>query len=233
MKKLLVILCLYVSVLSCSKGSDSSPDEKSNVKPEVAALQYPLNNSECISGEIISATKSKVIFEWNSAKNADEYELKLKNLETGLTTGHFTSNSEIAITLDRGTPYSWYVISGNRASGESIESGVWKFYNAGIGVASYAPFPADAISPATGTEVAYSASGITLAWKGTDVDDDIAHYDIYFAETASPGLYSETITTESLDNVVVKQQTKYYWKIKTTDKQGNVSYSDELQFTVK
>tara|TARA_R110002049_G_scaffold193305_1_gene362140 strand:+ start:2241 stop:2942 length:702 start_codon:yes stop_codon:yes gene_type:complete len=232
MKNLIWTVCLCIGVLSCSKGGDSPEDEKLEVKPDAASLVFPLNNSECVDGTVISTVKSKVTFDWNTAKNTDEYELKLKNLQTNLTKGYIVANSEISITLDRGVAYSWYVVSLNKASGEKVQSSVWKFYNAGAGIVSYAPFPADHIAPLTGTEVAYTATGITLEWSGNDVDNDIEDYDIYFGETLSPELYQENITASSIENVIISQDTKYYWKIKTKDKRGNVSYSDVFQFIV-
>lgn len=232
MKNLIWTVCLCIGVLSCSKSSDAPEEEKSVVKPEVASLMFPLNNSECVDGAIISSAKSKVTFEWNSANNADGYELKLKNLQTKITTGHLSSKAEISITLDRGAAYSWYVVSVNNGSGEKVESGVWKFYNAGEGVTAYAPFPADGVSPLSGAQIAHLAAGITLEWTGNDVDNDIEGYDIYFGETSNPELYQENITASSLENVIINQDTKYYWKIKTKDKRGNVSYSDVFQFKV-
>lgn len=232
MKNIIVILCMLLGVLSCSKNNDSSSEEKQNVKPEAASLEFPLANSECVGGEIVNTSKSKITFKWRLAKNADEYELKLKNLETAATTGYKTANTELTITLDRGTAYSWYIISLNASSAEKNQSEIWKFYNAGVGVSSYAPFPADDVEPVTGAEVAYRSDGITLKWSGNDVDNDILEYDIYLGETSTPVLYKENITTDNVENVSVNMNTRYYWKVKTIDKQGNVSYSDVFQFKV-
>ncbi|NKI27823.1 hypothetical protein HCG49_14755 [Arenibacter sp. 6A1] len=232
MKKSLIALLMIFTAFSCSDGGDA-PKEEEVVSPEAATLVFPLNNSECIEGVVKSDTKSTVTFDWEDALHANRYELKLKNLSTGLITGHNISKSEVALDLERGVAYSWYVISRSQGSSEKAESPVWKFYNASVASSSYAPFPAEVVAPQINQEVAFASAGIVLEWSGSDVDKDIESYDLYFGESDSPELFKENLTVSKLENVEVKAATNYYWKVKTKDTQGNISYSDLFQFNVK
>ena len=232
MKRFILASCILFSVLSCSKGGDT-PKEEENLDPTAASLVFPLNNSECIEGVIKSKSKSTVTFKWEATLNTDGYELKLKNLSTGVSIGYNTSNSEIPIELERGVAYSWYVISKNNISGEKAESKVWKFYNASESSSSYAPFPAEVVAPEINVKLPYSENGITLEWSASDVDNDINAYDVYFGVGKNPELYKENVSLNKLENVAVQMETMYYWKVITIDSKGNTSTSDLFQFKVK
>ncbi len=73
---------------------------------------------------------------------------------------------------------------------------------------------------------------VTLKWSGSDVDNDIVGYDVYFGETASPALLQNNVTSTVLD-VNVSAGKTYYWKIITRDNQNNKSDSGIYQFTAK
>ena len=240
MRKVIGLYLIQLVLFSC--GKDDMPKEevigkqKEEVigkQPEIASLVFPIDNSECIEGIIISKIKSKVTFNWNDVNNASSYELKLKNLKTVTTIGYNTKKSELEIILDRGIAYSWCIISKSDTSSERTESEIWKFYNTGVAVSSYAPFPSEVVSPTINEEIEFNPDGIELKWKSADVDNDIYNHDIYLGETNLPGLYREHYTTNSIANVKVKANTRYFWKIKTMDKSGNISYSDVFQFKIK
>ncbi|RTE52377.1 hypothetical protein EHW67_19565 [Arenibacter aquaticus] len=228
----IILLLLIFPIISCSKGGDTPKEEELSL-PAAASLIFPSNNSECIEGVVKNDTQSSVTFQWEDATNADSYELKLKNLSTGVTTGYNVIQNEVTIELDRGSAYSWYVISKSKNSKEISESAVWRFYNANATISSYAPFPALLVSPTINQEIVFSSEGIVLEWTGSDVDKDIVAYDIYFGFSNPPELYQENLNTPKVENVVVKPATNYYWKIITKDSKGNISYSNLFQFKVK
>ena len=155
----------------------------------------------------------------------------LKNLNTQSTTSHSSLTNELAIAIQKGTPYSWYVISEKIDVIETAQSETWKFYNAGNPIASYAPFPADLVSPAMGS----SLTGVTtqtLSWLGSDIDNDIVSYDVYF-DTSNPPTSFEGNTASTAINVSVAAVNTYYWRVITKDSQGNNSQSEIFQFKVK
>ena len=223
MKKVNIILTLLL-ILSCSK-------DEGNPNPSATSLIFPDNNQECNQGVDISATQSTVTFRWTTSTKTDSYDVRLKNVNTQNITSHTSLTNELPINIEKGTPYSWYVISKNIDVLETAQSETWKFYNAGDPIASYAPFPADLVSPAMGSTL----TGITsqnLSWSGSDIDNDIVSYDVYF-DTVNPPVTLEGNTAASNIDVTVAAGNTYYWRVVTKDSQGNNSQSEIFQFKVE
>ena len=124
------------------------------------------------------------------------------------------------ITINRATPYSWYVVSKNSGT-QTAESATWKFYNAGLPVASHAPFPADVVNPTMGANLS-STTTVALEWAGSDVDNDIVEYMVYLSTTNPPANNIGSTTSTTL-NANVSSNNTYYWKVITKDSQGNTS----------
>jgi len=219
-------------MLSC--GEDiPGPVVMDTAIPAKVMLIFPLENSECNEGTNISATESTVRFEWKSAENADEYELVVANLASDVVASYATLETTIPVVLQRATPYAWYVISRSNEVDSTEKSSVWKFYNSGEGIKSYAPFPAEVISPKM-AEVINSASGtVTLHWEGSDIDGDIVGYDVNLGPTNPPALFKQNITESMLSGVSVDSNTIYYWSITTHDAAGNKTSTGVFQFGVK
>lgn len=213
-------------------------EEAGNLKPAkgvslgVANLISPSKNELCTSGTNVSSNQSIVFFKWNSADKADKYELHLKNLITAQTDLYSVKKNELSITLNRSTPYSWYVVSISDKVSDKTTSDVWRFYNSGLGVVSYAPFPAEILSPGMAQMISSSSGKVTLDWNGSDVDADISSYDVYFGKSPSPSVFKSNVKESVLNDVDVEHNTTYYWKIITRDQQGNLSDSGVYQFNV-
>ncbi len=224
MKKISFILIVLL-IISCSK------DDGGNPNPEAASLIFPDNNQECNQGVDVSQTQSTVTFRWTESAKTDSYDVFLKNLNTQSTTSRSSLVNELDITINKGTPYSWYVVSKKINILETAQSETWKFYNAGDPIASYAPFPADLVSPAMGSIL----TGITsqsLSWSGSDIDNDIVSYDVYF-DTVNPPTMLEANTASTNINVTVAAVNTYYWRVVTKDSQGNNSQSEIFEFRVE
>ena len=232
MRKLLTIIAISIMAAGCGKGSktDTTPPAPA---PAKASLLFPAKDEVCNQGTVISATKNKVVFKWSSAANADSYSIVIKNLLTGVNDTETATKNQLEVTLDRTVPYSWYVVSQSSKNTTTVQSDTWKFYNSGPGVTTYAPFPAEAVSPLNGVTVAadpglvYSAS-----WKASDVDNDIVNYDFYLGTSATPLLFASGVTDTFVKGFPVKKGTTYYWRVVTRDAKGNTSYSDIFQFKV-
>lgn len=222
---------LSLVVFNCSSGgSDDSPDPKVIDPPAAAILSFPNQNSECTEGANFTSTESDVTFDWSDALKAETYDLVLKNLETQTTSNYSSSSSELTITVFRATPYSWSVISKNSGT-ETAQSSTWKFYNAGEATTSYAPFPAELVSPSMGTALSSGTTSVPLQWSGTDVDSDIEAYDILFGTVNPPVDNQGTVVSMSL-SVNVTSGNTYYWRVITKDSQNNNSESEIFQFKI-
>lgn len=218
---------LLFFVIGCDKKSATGP---SGIPPKTSGLISPARNELCTTGTILSDTESNITFVWGDAENANLYELIYKNLETGKVINVSTSATSITVKLTRNTPYSWMIISKSLTTMQTATSEVWKFYNAGIGGTTYAPYPAELNYPSIGASIRPVSGKISLAWNGADVDGDITNYAVYFGTTEDPPLYKEGITTTNLADISVNNNTTYYWMVVTRDSKGNTSNSGINQF---
>jgi hypothetical protein len=226
-----ILMMLLMFIVSCG-GDDSSDGGEEPIPnaPSKATLIFPEANSECTEGSSKTATESTIQFKWNPGLHANSYKLDLKDLNTGVVTSYLSTGTSISLKLKRANPYSWSIISKSNLSTKTATSLVWKFFNAGEGVTSYVPFPAELVSPLIGAIVENTV--VSLDWLGSDVDGDIESYDVYFGETDNPVKIETAITESILNTVPVVSGKKYYWKIDTKDEVGNVSESDLFNFSV-
>jgi len=232
MKKL-VYICLSVAlVFGCKDTTDDGPIGNPNGAedpPEGVLLVFPYQDTLCNEGENPTPTQSTVFFEWVPNDNAESYTLTIENLDSGSITEYQTSEFIFPVTIARAVPFRWFVTYD--LQGETKESAVWNFYNAGPGVQTYPPFPAEIISPTMAQNMA-STTSVTLNWIGSDVDNDIVGYDIYFGIDNPPSLNTSDTTADEL-TVSVTAGNIYYWQIVTKDLEGNSSQSGVYQFRVQ
>lgn len=228
MKKIFFILGLVFIGVACN----SKDDNPRPTKPEIAKLLFPEKDQTCTQGIIINKNTSAITFEWEPNEGADSFTLTVRNLLSDRIESYTSTETFKEVTLSRNTPYSWFVISINTKSGDSTTSNLWKFYNAGEGVVTYPPFPAELLTPKSGSTT-YSTTNIELTWNGTDVDNDISEYELIL-DTINPpttkwvgGLTNETYTLAPLAPKV------YYWYVNTLDKAGNSTPSSVGQFRIQ
>lgn len=228
-KKIIPISILVIIIIfSCSKEEEETAIVTID-PPSAATLIFPVNNTECNEGIVISDTETDVLFQWEEAANASSYVLQITNLNTGTSRNISTISTEFFIRILRGTPYSWSVTSKSGTNNLTAESEIWRFYNAGLPEESFPPFPAEAMSPQSGSSV--DEGDITLEWQASDIDNDIASYTI-FLDTVNPPLTEVGDTSNNSLDVSVTSGLIYYWKVITTDVIGNTSDSQVFQFRV-
>ncbi|WP_268223582.1 fibronectin type III domain-containing protein [Sinomicrobium oceani] len=219
---------MLLILAACSSDDDNTPQA-----PGTASLVFPENNSECTAGISVDDHNSSIPFEWEAAERTDSYRLRVENLNDGTAQEFNTEATSLQVVLQKGEPYSWSVTSVSMEAMETTESESWKFYSAGDGIASYAPFPATAISPEPGENITAEGSKISLQWEGNDIDGDITGYDVYFGNSNPPETAIATDITESqLTDIDVNSKTVYYWRIVTKDAQNNSSKSEVFTFKV-
>lgn len=226
---LLIALILFLA--ACGKKSEpAAPPEI--LAPGKAILTLPAQNALCTSGAVISDLQSTITFSWSSAANTDGYQLYIKNLQAGTEQTILTTTNQTQVTLLRNMPYAWSVTSKSSATSVTAVSETWKFYNAGTGVTSYAPFPPFLTGPTYGKSIATGTTLVNFTWTDSDVDNDIIGYDLYFGTTSVPPLLKSNITDVFFNNATVSANTTYYWKVVAKDALGNTSTSEIFQFKV-
>ena len=221
------ILFLGLMAISCGGDSSDSPPPA----PGTVTLVFPDQNSECTTGTVISDSQSEVTFEWQSASNTEGYILIVTNLNTNTRQTLPTQATSGTLAIDRGTPFSWIVTATNSQSSDVSTSESWLFYNEGSQT-TYAPFPAQLVEPLSGSTVIRTDTGqVRLIWQGADVENDIASYDIQLSTTNPPtynvGTQSNLVSDLFVD---VDADTVYYWRVITTDAEGNSSTSSVFEF---
>jgi len=232
--KFFSFLLALILVISCEGKEDNELDA---TDPGKATLITPENNKTCETGSSISETQSQIEFTWTVTLNTDTYDLTVTDLNTISTinkTG-LTSAASLA-DLDKGVPYSWYVISKNSASSKTTNSDTWKFYVAGKGIVNYAPFTAELKTPKSGATVARDGFGkVKFTWDGSDPDaGDTLKYTLYVDKIdgkQTPPSSQTDIDGETLE-VELEATTAYYWRVKTSDG-VNSSFSNILTFNTE
>lgn len=226
MKRLLGLLGVLF-VIGC--GGDDGPPPA----PEGALLVFPLQNSECATGQSINEELSQVNFEWQPSVNTDVYTLSVVNLETNVPQTIMTAATSASLSIAKGTPFSWSVTSMNDESSQTATSESWLFYNEGAQL-TYAPFPAQIINPKAGATIQQNSMGrVELSWQGVDIEDDITAFEVYLSEQNPPQSLLSTLGSETMQTeAAVISGTIYYWKVITIDAEGNTSDSGIFDFKV-
>ncbi len=226
MKGIWLLLISFLFLFSCGADTDLFEFVEFGTSIE---LVFPENASECNEGTVLSDTESEVTFRWTNQNDDISYLLYLTNLLTDSTEVYESTETRLPIVLKRGTPYSWFVLQ--KDLDDNI-SEAWTFYNAGLGIENFIPFPAIAISPKSEDVLSVSQSTIDLDWDASDLDGDITEYDVYFGPQNPPSLYKEGIEQSTLSDIPISSTGIYYWKIVTRDTIGNESISDIFQFVI-
>ncbi len=220
-------LVAMLVMVSCGGGGD---DPAPSVDlPTSATLMSPSNNEVCLTGVSVNATQSEVTFSWNASQHTDSYNVVVKNLNSGQATTYSSNTNGTTITLNKGVPFSWHVVSKSNSVSQTAESATWKFYLAGDGTINYAPFPANIVHPKPGSTI--SGSTTYLKWEANDVDDDIDSFDIYLDETGGTTFIGNSVP-DQMENIAIISGRTYYWKVITKDSQGNSSDSGVFSFKV-
>ncbi|MGS0526099.1 hypothetical protein ACU8V7_13955 [Zobellia nedashkovskayae] len=166
--------------------------------------------------------------------DTEVYELQVTNLNTGTVQYRNTSGTVETLSLTKGTPFSWVVVSENSETTASVSSDSWLFYNPGSEI-SHVPFPAELTFPVQGSTAFRDVNNeISLTWVGKDLDNDIESYGIYLSNENPPTTLLKT-TDAGVSELIVEVATDevYFWKVVTTDEEGNISTSTVSEFKTR
>lgn len=222
MKSVIKITALFLilGLVSCGGSSeDEAPVEVAIKIPGKATLVAPASGTTCEPGANATSTQSSVVFSWNAGSDTESYDLKITNLDNQETVSQTGLTATTAtVTLNRGIPYSWSVTSKNKGATTTV-SDTWKFYLAGVGVTNYAPSPAAAVSPLSGTVVTPTNGKVTLSWETSDVEASPLTYTLFFdtVDGKQTPIDANKNLTYKTKEVVVNANTVYYWRVITSD----------------
>jgi hypothetical protein len=222
--RLISVIFLSVLIFGCKKKQAPKP-------PQAASLVFPAKSSECTTGTELNSTTTEVEFEWRAAEFTDTYELRVTDVVANTTQTINTEALSAKLPLRKGNLYSWVVNSRNDNVMDIVSSEVWQFYNAGFEI-TYAPFPANIVSPEAGVILTRDINNeVALEWIGTDIDNDIVGYEIYLSTEKPPTTLLENTTSSTTSiKASVSADTVYYWKVITIDREGNQSDSGIFDF---
>ena len=218
---------IFLTLLGCTIQDPPAGD------PAPATLVAPINNETCLDGISLNDTQSDVSFQWLAAENAISYEVVVTNLLTQSSQTFLSPENETTIALNKAEPFAWIVRSIGAENTSPAESEQWRFYLAGDATINYAPFPADLIRPTSGATITpNSNNAIVLNWTAVDVDNDLAHFEVYLDQVDATTLYTtldSQVENNSLE-VNVENNATYFWKVISIDANGNKSSSTVLAF---
>ncbi|MDB2702475.1 hypothetical protein OAP99_00705 [Flavobacteriaceae bacterium] len=213
-------IVLFILVMGCK---DPIPT------PEAALLLLPEADQSCLYVSVDSA-KARVVFSWQISLHTDTYTINVVNLVTQELTSIRTEEITATLTLDRGTPYRWEVISSSELSDKETPSESRLFYLEGEQQFSYVPFPAKLVSPQMNEVVSLNNGSINLTWEGLDLDDDIDSYAVFFGTTEDDLEEIATGLVDSNLSVSLEANTSYVWQVITRDELNNISTSPYFRF---
>lgn len=219
MIKKYILFFVFILMLSCK---DSIPD------PEPVTLISPEDNNICLFSNSDS-NFAEVDFSWTEEKYTDNYDLIIENQISNLKNSKTTNLTFASVTLERGAPYSWYVVSKSKSSENIALSETRSFYLEGPSQLTHIPFPAKLIHPLN-ESVLNSVDTVTFQWEGYDLDGDIQSYDLIIENNSN----GEEVKFEKVVNqnfeVELQKGNIYLWKIITRDKENNLSSSVTSNF---
>ena len=174
MKKVFFKYFVFASlfIISCGGGGDGGSDDvitppvQTVDPPSMATLTSPANNKVCEEGTSVNDSQSSVNFQWTAGNNTNSYDIRITNLNSNqvINQTNITSTNK-AVTLSKGTPYSWKVTSKRNGTSKTAESSTWKFYLSGNGINNYPPYPSTLISPSSGNVFPSSTTSVELSWR--------------------------------------------------------------------
>ncbi|MDE3057011.1 MAG: T9SS type A sorting domain-containing protein [Bacteroidota bacterium] len=178
------------------------------------------------NGSVIDTTVAD--FAWNASAGAASYHLQnaTDSLFHSLTydDSMITSLSRQVPGLLRGTSYFWRV-SAKNSGGTNTWSAIWKF-----SIAQSAPAPPAPASPPNGATI--DSTAVTLVWQASEGATS------YWMQISTDSLFrsnfvynDSTLTTTSKQVSALQPDTKYFWRVSSTNSSQRSSWSQPNNFS--
>ncbi len=257
MKKIFLIITLLALCGACSSGGgddtpppptggNPDPDPPVIDPPAAASLVFPANGEVCAEAKNLTGNDGDtdrtytVTFRWSgdaSSSNSVKYTLNLTNTDDSTTRSFDTTVTTGNVSLDvpgivpQGN-YSWEVVASKSGTSETTTSSTRTFIAAGVAAVSFSPNTATPVNPSRNEVLPNTTTSVTLEWTGSDANNDIKEYDVYFGTTSPPTDMTTVDKDVTTRTVTTTANTIYYWRVITRDEVGNTSSSAIFQFTV-
>ncbi len=212
-----------------------TPTEVSIPSPAIPLLVAPENNNTCTTEEPIDDQNSNVTFRWRESNNTSSYELNIEATGTGqnFKTSKTTDTNAVTVVLERGLPYSWWVVSKSSSTQKTAKSAVWAFYLENNPNESHVPFPASLKFPENNTFImAEKEIQVRFEWEGNDLDNDIAFYEFQMGRSKDDLTAIESDLTQTQIDLMLETDQEYYWQIHTRDQTEHVSTSEVYRLVI-
>jgi hypothetical protein len=183
-------------------------------------LVFPDNNLICTEGEDIGNNEISIDFMWTASENATAYDLAITNLDSNETKKFSSTTTSKAVSIPRDAQFSWKVTASD--DNKTKESQQWNFYSEGIAVENFAPFPAEI------TTQDQTNGFVEISWTGSDLDNDIETYELYFGTDVENLEFIVSTSVDSSSSQPIIYGTNYYIEVVTTDERGNTSSSKKI-----
>ena len=222
-------LSIFASLLIIACGDN----EPLPLEPGTFDLVFPENNSLCLDGIVQNELQSEVRFDWSPSSYSVGYELTIVNLNTNESNTYTSEDSRESVVLNHYEPYTWKVTALGEDNTMSRESETWKFYLAGEGETTYAPFPPELTTPRSGAMVILVDGQTDLGWTVTDVDDDISTINVYVDTNSDASTLLQSVDYQQAEQQItasLEPGTLYYWRVQAIDEEGNQSDSGIYTF---
>lgn len=207
------VLTVIISFLffSC-EGEFETSDSLTNL-----TLVLPLNNQECL-GTNLPNGKIRVAFDWEDVTGVNSYNLEYEDNVTGEQFMATSTDSNINLELEPGTQYTWNVTAIDEFGSSRTSDADFNFYTEGLAEENHVPFPAaiNILDDDNGS--------LTISWDGSDLDDDIEFYEIFFSPQNPPEQILSETTVETT-TVNVQSGIIYFLNVRTVDENRNFSDS--------
>ncbi|RYC52679.1 hypothetical protein DN53_00220 [Flagellimonas olearia] len=179
----------------------------------------PTNGEPCSDYSEVSGddTKVLILFKWNAAESAQNYNLIISESGSEVTQKN-VNGLETTVPLDRGKTYAWQVNAIN-SDGET-NSNTYSFTTPGIPEGNYAPYAAQ-----ISVEFITETSEMLVSWVGEDEDGDILSYDVVIFWEGTTGETFTGLMETTLETVSYIPSTAYTVQVTSKETSGNFSIS--------
>ena len=212
-----------------------TPVEVATPSPTIPLLVAPENNNTCTTEEPIDDQTSNVSFQWRESNHTSGYELNVEAIGTdqNFKTSQTTDTNTATLVLERGLPYSWWVVSKSSSTQKTAKSDVWTFYLESNPNESHVPFPASLLSPENNAFIiAEQEIQVSFQWEGNDLDDDIVSFEFLMGASKDDLTTVESDLTEPQLDIPLETDQAYYWQVHTKDATEHVSASEVFKLVI-
>ncbi len=216
----LFIVSLVIGVFlitSCDKKTTESEDTEA---PTVI-ITYPANNSEIISGTLVTIQTD---VSDNEEIEKVEFYIDDSLVETDYNSPYNYEWDTTDLTVSHTIYAKAFDTSDNSATSDVITVTITE------AIGNPPNPPTNPLPSDNATSVSIYTN---LSWDCTDPDGDTLTYDVYFGTSSDPPLVNSGQSNTTYDPGTLNNEVTYYWKIKAHDDHSNSTTGDIWEFETR